>query len=260
MAANLSSDQATRVLSHEERSTYDELGYVIVPNVFPAAELSAIDFEIDRVTEQMLADRRRRRRTADEEASLITQLGMRSPVSQKVAQDERVLTLIQNIVTPGIAIYSIKLVAKPPFTDIPCHWHQDDAYYVKHSQSQTRMSVWIPLQDAHKANGCLWVVPKSHTWGLQQHSNKDHGVCRLSMHETEIEAIVEEQAIPVAVPAGAAVLFSARLWHGSKGNNTEKVRRAFITSYQEATAVGGNGAQWKILRAATNAPTNAAIK
>jgi hypothetical protein len=33
--------------------------------------------------------------------------------------------------------------------------------------SKTRMSVWIPLQDADERNGCLWVVPGSHTWGLQ---------------------------------------------------------------------------------------------
>jgi ectoine hydroxylase-related dioxygenase (phytanoyl-CoA dioxygenase family) len=52
------------------------------------------------------------------------------------------------------------------------------------------------------------------------------------------------------VKAGSAVLFSALLWHGSKGNRTEQVRRAFITSYQEATVPRGNGEQWKIVRAA----------
>ena len=66
--------------------------------------------------------------------------------------------LVEAIVTPGIAIYSVKLIAKPPFMDVPCHWHQDDAYYVKQSQSQTRMSVWVPLQDAHEQNGCLYAV------------------------------------------------------------------------------------------------------
>jgi len=31
---------------------------------------------------------------------------------------------------------------------------------------------------------------------------------------------------------------------------TGQRRRAFIVSYQEATAQGGNGAQWQVLRAA----------
>jgi len=249
----LTSHHGLRTLSAEERAVYDELGYVVVPDVFPADELTEIDEEIDRLEERLLAERRRRsEQRGDEEppTGIIVQLGLRSPVCQQVAQDERVLTLIEDIVTPGIAIFSVKLVTKPPLTDITCHWHQDDAYYVKNSSSQTRMSVWVPLQDSHERNGCLWVVPKSHHWGLQPHGRKDSGQCRLAMDEREIEVVVRDQAIPVPVPAGAAVLFSAGLWHGSKGNQTTANRRAFITSYQEATVPRGNGDQWKILRPA----------
>ena len=276
--APLETAQTARRLTAEERQTYDELGYVIVPDVFPPDELNEIDREIDRLLEKMEAERRARgeqlsTRAAGaqgvrgagggarepqparpsghhEETGSILQLGLRSPVCQQVAEDERVLTLIEDIVKPGIAIYSVKLIAKPPFTDLPCHWHQDDAYYVRQSQSETRMSVWVPLQDAHEQNGCLWIVPESPKWGLQEHSNKSYGQCRLSMDDDAIQEVLDKQAIPVPVKAGSAVLFSALLWHGSKGNQTGSVRRAFITSYQEA-GPKGNGDQWKIVRAAS---------
>ena len=256
----------TRTLTAEERRTYDELGYVIVPDVFPADELEEIDREIDRLLIKLEGERRARGEARAEQAKRdggptaglgghheetgsILQLGLRSPVCQQVAEDARVMDLIEEIVAPGIAIYSVKLIAKPPFMDVPCHWHQDDAYYVKQSQSQTRMSVWVPLQDAHEQNGCLYVVPKSHEWGLQKHENKDFGQCRYSMDEDEIREVLDKQAIPVPVKAGSAVLFSALLWHGSKGNQTSTVRRAFITSYQEV-GPRGNGDQWKVVRAA----------
>jgi ectoine hydroxylase-related dioxygenase (phytanoyl-CoA dioxygenase family) len=252
--------QTARRLTAEERRTYDELGYVIVPDVFPANELEEIDAEIDRLLEKMEAERRARGEVRaeqtparpsghHEETGSILQLGLRSPVCQQVAEDARVMDLIEDIVTPGIAIYSVKLIAKPPFMNVPCHWHQDDAYYVKQSQSETRMSVWVPLQDAHEQNGCLYIVPKSHEWGLQEHQNKDSGQCRYSMDDEKIQEILDERAIPVPVKAGSAVLFSALLWHGSKGNETGKVRRAFITSYQEA-GPRGNGEQWKVVRPA----------
>jgi ectoine hydroxylase-related dioxygenase (phytanoyl-CoA dioxygenase family) len=245
---------AARLMSAEERRQYDELGYVVVPDVIPPDELAAIDREIDRLLEKLLDERRERGmargNSHHEETGSILQLGLRSPVCQQVAEDARVLDLIQGIVRPGIAIYSVKLIAKPPFTDVPCHWHQDDAYYVKQSQSRTRMSVWVPLQDAHERNGCLYVVPKSHEWGLQEHANKDHGQCRYSMDDAAIQEVLDKQAIPVPVKAGSAVLFSALLWHGSKGNETDTVRRAFITSYQEATVPRGNGDQWKVVRPA----------
>ncbi len=182
-----------------------------------------------------------------EESGSILQLGLRSEVCQRVAEDARVLDLIEGIVQPGIAIYSVKLIAKPPHADIVCHWHQDDAYYVKQSESQTRMSVWVPLQDAHERNGCLWVMPESHKWGLQSHTSYDYGLCRTAMRYEDVDV---SKAIPVPVTAGSAVLFSALLWHYSKGNETDAVRRAFITSYQEATVARGNGDQWKILREA----------
>lgn len=241
-----------RPLTPAERATYDDLGYVVVPDVIPPAELAMIDREVDEVEQGLLHERRRRRGASDGEppTGVLLQLGMRSDVCQQVAQDERVLALIEDIVQPGVAIFSIKLITKPPLTDIPCHWHQDDAYYVRRSESTTRMSVWLPLQASHEGNGCLWVVPRSHQWGLQVHSKRDWGQCRFAMDPAEVGRIVAEQAVPVPVPAGAAVLFSARLWHGSKGNSTNTRRRAVITSYQEATALAGNGAQWKVLRPA----------
>src|SRR5687767_2969893 len=255
----LETAQHTRRLSAEERQTYDELGYVIIPDVIPPDELSQIDREIDRLLAKMEAERRARGEARDaqppkpsghhEETGSILQLGLRSPVCQQVAEDDRVMTLIEDIVKPGIAIFSVKLIAKPPFMDVPCHWHQDDAYYVRRSQSETRMSVWVPLQDAHEKNGCLYIVPESPKWGLQRHANKDYGQCRYSMDEDAIRETLDKQAVPVPVKAGSAVLFSALLWHGSKGNQTETVRRAFITSYQEA-GPEGNGDQWKVVRPA----------
>ena len=48
--------------------------------------------------------------------------------------------------------------------------------------------------------------------------------------------------------AGSIVLFSARIWHHSGSNQSDRLRRAFIVTYQEAAVVGGNEQQWKILR------------
>jgi phytanoyl-CoA hydroxylase len=241
--APVASESPTRRLSAEERRTYDALGYVVIPDVFPPAELEALDHEIDRLLDSGASTVR---------PGWIHQLGLRSDVTRYFAQDPRLLSLIDQIVHPGIAIYSAKLAAKLPHNPEVCHWHQDDAYYVKQSQSQTRMSVWVPLQAAHERNGCLWVLPESHLWGLQPHVNYDYGQCRTAMRYEDVDV---SKAIPVPVSAGSVVLFSALLWHYSKGNETDQTRRAFIVSYQEATAARGNGDQWKILRPAPDSLT-----
>lgn len=236
-----------RTLTLEERHEYEERGFVVVPDVFPLDQLDALDREIERILARPGAD--------EVSPGWILQLGLRSEVTRAFIEDKRILHLIEDIVTPGIAVYSAKLTAKMPHSDEVCHWHQDDAYYKRHSDSETRMSVWVPFQDSDERNGCLWVVPGSHRWGFQSHGHMDYGQCRTAMNPDELDL---SGAIPVRVRAGAAVLFSALTWHSSQGNRTDRVRRAFIISYQEATVPRGNGDQWKILRPADGTRQTAA--
>jgi len=231
-------------LTAAQLAEYYQQGYVLVPDLFPAEELTVIDQEIDRI----LAAKQARREGLDEHTQhgWVMSLGLASEITRNFCQDERILDLIQDIVKPGIAIYSAKLASKEPYDDTICHWHQDDAYYVKHSASQARMSIWVPLSDTTVEQGCLQVVPGSHKWGLQPASPKEGGLCRLGL-DVSVDL---DKRIYVPVKAGSILLFSALLWHASEGNKTGQRRRAFIVSYQEATAKRGNGQQWKILRPA----------
>jgi ectoine hydroxylase-related dioxygenase (phytanoyl-CoA dioxygenase family) len=217
---------------------------VVVPDVVPVDELAAIDAELDRLLPEY-EDR------AGHRPGWIMQVGAHSDVTRRVAEDPRLLSLIDTIVQPGIAIHSTKLVAKVPHSDIVCHWHQDEAFYTKPddpaTHSRTRMSIWLPLQNADERNGCLWVVPGSHRWGLNDFELVDYGQCRRKL---TAEEYANEHAVPVRVPAGSAVLFSGYTWHHSKGNATDRVRRAFIVSYQEATLTR-HGQEWRILRPAS---------
>lgn len=232
-----------RRLTAEERRTYDDSGFVIVPGTFAPEELDAIDREIDRLLEVPGND------AGGIHPTWIFQVARRSEIAGRLAEDERLLGLIEDIVAPGIAIHSTKLVPKLPHAGDVCHWHQDDAFYLNPDDpdtvSRTRMSVWVPLADADERNGCLWVVPGSHRWGLQDYHMTHTGQCRKVIDR---EAYAHEHGVPLRVGAGSVVLFSALLWHHSKDNQTDRVRRAFIVSYQEAAVPRGAGEQWKILR------------
>ena len=176
----------------------------------------------------------------------IMRLGRQTEMTEQFCRDERILDYVGSVVQPGIAIYSAKLVTKDPQDPTECLWHQDDAYYRQNSESSCRMSIWVPLQDTRVEHGCLQVIPGSHKRGLSPASPKPHGTCSLSIDDP----IDEENKIYVPMKAGDMLLFSALLWHHSVGNTTDQRRRAFIVSYQEATATGGNADQWQILRTA----------
>jgi len=231
-----------RTLTVDELEHYHREGYVVVEDLFPQEDLREIDEDLDTFMRQEQYESFKS--AGDNTQGWIMKLGLSTPKAAAFCADARILDLIEPIVYPGIAIYSAKLVAKAPHDGTICHWHQDDAYYTQMSQSETRMSVWIPLQDTTRAHGCLQVLPGSHRRGLQPYSKKEGGTCNLSI-DTSIDV---ENRIYLPAPAGSIVLFSALLWHASDGNETAQRRRAFIVSYQEATVQGGNTNQWHILR------------
>jgi len=240
----------SRRLSPEELASYKENGFVVVPGLFPLGELIEVDRELDRLVSEAeeVGETGIGQNGSHRNKGWLLQLGLRSEITQRFAKDERVIDLIEDIVKPGIAIYSAKLTAKMPNSTDICHWHQDNAYYNTHVSSETRMSTWIPLTDVNEENGCLWVVPGSHKNGVQEHGQFG-GQCPKSIGPADMEA---EGAIPCQMEAGSILLFSSDLWHHSEGNGTDQVRRAFIVSYQEATVPRGNGDQWKILRSSDN--------
>lgn len=234
-----------RRLTPDEICSYDRNGFLEIADFFPVRELQALNDEIDRLRDATKTDG-----PSGAGRNSILQLGLRSPLMQKVCEDERILTLIESMVKPGIAIYSAKMVEKLPYDEAVCHWHQDEAYYRKNSISPCRMSIWLPLQDCDEENGCIWMVPGSHRRGLRsayQIETGKTGHCALGFAPGETELT---GAIPIRARRGSIILFHALTWHRSLGNQTRQHRRAFIVSYQDALAPRGNGAQHKILRGA----------
>jgi ectoine hydroxylase-related dioxygenase (phytanoyl-CoA dioxygenase family) len=226
-----------RTLRPDEVAAYERDGFLLVEEVIPVAELEAMDREIDRIEAEA---------EPHENKGWILRLGLRSERTRAFAEDPRLVALVEDVVGPGLAIFSVKLTAKPAGCPEVCHWHQDDVYYNAFVLSRARMSVWVPLSDSTEANGGLWVLPGSHRRGLAEHGAYG-GQCSKSMGPAEMPV---EGAVPVPMKAGGVLLFSACLWHHSKGNATDRMRRAFVISYQEATVRGGNRDQWKVLKEA----------
>jgi ectoine hydroxylase-related dioxygenase (phytanoyl-CoA dioxygenase family) len=241
-----------RRLSSAELSEYRTNGYLVIPDVFDAADLALMSAEMDRLLPSC-GD------PADFREGWILGVGNKSENAAAFVEDPRVLALMEDIVQPGIATCASKLVTKMPHAEYVCHWHQDDAFFCTSPAlaSDVRLSTWIPLQDADETNGCLWVVPGSHKAGLQPFEDVDWGQCRRRIAAPDPATI--GRGIPVPAKAGSVVFLDAKLWHHSGRNHTDWPRRALIASYQEATlpeapphrpAGAKPGPMWRVLRPA----------
>ena len=106
-------------------------------------------------------------------------------------------------------------------------WHQDSQYVdqstigkkEKHTAHLHMVTVWVPLVEATVDNGCCWVMPGSHRWGLLDGA-------RGADSNVRMEEDVEARGTPVAVPLkpGGALFMSNLCIHTSKLNTTKDCR------------------------------------
>ena len=106
-------------------------------------------------------------------------------------------------------------------------WHQDSHYFdqtevhkmEKHTEDLHMVSVWVPLVPATLENGCCWVIPGSHRWGLLDAMRGEDRNVRIS---EDVEA--RGTPVPVPVKVGGAFFFTNLTVHASKQNTTRHCR------------------------------------
>jgi len=107
--------------------------------------------------------------------------------------------------------------------------HQDQ-YYLR-VQPGTCMAAWLALDPCDEANGCLQVVPGSHTWPMLCTETADTSI---SFTNTTVPLPEGTPVAPVIMDAGDVMFFNGSLVHGSFPNSTtDRFRRSLIGHYVE---------------------------
>jgi polysaccharide pyruvyl transferase WcaK-like protein len=126
----------------------------------------------------------------------------------------------------AISIFRAMVMNKPAGqgTDLP--WHQDGGH-VWALDRDPLVTVWVALDPATRANGCVEVIPGSHRLGL------------LSLYGSTVadEDVARhcppERVHPLEVESGHAVVLHNWLIHRSGVNPTSAPRRAFTVCYMD---------------------------
>ncbi len=102
------------------------------------------------------------------------------------------------------------------------NFHQDNNY-THFDDGMKGINIWFALIDMTPENGCLMMVPRSHTGGQLESENVGDGH-RTVKHEPK-------DFLPVRMRAGDAVAFSRLTVHGSGPNTTADPRVAYAVQY-----------------------------
>jgi len=147
-----------------------------------------------------------------------------SMLSADLAYRATVHRVIKDVLTPRVAqllpgyrfCICNFLVKEPQQSDEGVvQVHQDPTFVDEDRYSS--VGIWIPLVDTDATNG-IAVLPGSHRW-----NDGPRSFVGWSPYAS-LSARLLEQATPVPIRAGSALVFSQKLFHGSRANRSRTTR------------------------------------
>jgi len=106
-------------------------------------------------------------------------------------------------------------------------WHQDSHYFGPDTAKQRLISVWIPLVDTDEKNGCMQVIPKSHSWGyVEAEMDPDHQSYRPLQDPTE-----RGDPFSCEMKVGDVLMFGNLTLHRSLSNTSDHTRWSIDVRY-----------------------------
>ena len=152
----------------------------------------------------------------------------------------RLIDAVEQIVGPEVLSNPIQHVRiKPPERLLPAEfrnslvgqtdWHQDQGVALPEVDETDMLTVWLPITDATIENGCLCVVPRSHSQGLVTHC-PGRTEARKGLHIPD--EIRGTDYTPVPIRRGGALFLHRRTMHASLRNLSDGARWSYDLRYQ----------------------------
>jgi len=223
-------------ISQQQVEFFNRNGYVIVENILSPEEVDYYRNVYEDFLENKIDASRFRsdlggfvegdKPLASKER--ITQIMLPSRLMPELLErslHKKTMMVARQLLGDDMALDFDMLIDKAPYSNTPTPWHQDCAYWISMPDIRAA-SCWVALDDAVKENGCMWYVPGSHLLPVRAHRPAGKGGGALECDAEEAEGTAVE------IKAGSCVWHHGGTLHYSRGNSTDKRRRAFINNFR----------------------------
>lgn len=237
---------STTVLTDAQREQYTRDGYFVVRKLVPETDLSTYYRRFEDLASKredashlllMWDVALKGERVWKPEAVTKVQDFVLDPVLFGYAQHPAVTSVVRGVIGEEIKAVHTMLINKPPDpgTKTSRHPLHQDLYYFPFRPVEKILAAWTAIAPCTRENGCLAVVPGSHTTDLLEHGYPDweggvnggyHGI----LNYTPPAELVHLEMEP-----GDTVFFHPLLVHGS-GANRSKGCRAAISAHYASTS------------------------
>ena len=144
-----------------------------------------------------------------------------------------VLDLVEPLVGPDIALWTSHFISKEPYVGRSTPWHEDSAYWEGRLGEYDRIvTVWLAIGPSNRDNGCMRVIPGTHSNGFSQYRTVDKTD---QTFDQEIAEVDESRAVDFELERGQCSLHDGRIVHGAKPNKSSIRRTGYTMRYFPAS-------------------------
>jgi ectoine hydroxylase-related dioxygenase (phytanoyl-CoA dioxygenase family) len=217
-------------LADEQIQQYQQNGFLAIESFLDASELQKWREVTDEAVRQRLEAGGLTNKNADDYYSQVFTQCIRLADTHagmcELMFDSRLGEIAGTLAgVEGVRIWHDQALIKPPYGN-PTAWHLDNPYWS--FSSRDSISIWVALDDATLANGCMWYLPGTHKLARWDNASIGQNMRDIFKFYPEWESI---EAVAVPVPAGSAVFHNGLTAHGAGANMTPRPRRAMTCAY-----------------------------
>ena len=231
-------------ITASQQRQFHELGYIILERVIPPALLEMLRSECDHAVAEM----DRQMDEAGTEVINISHRGKRYFVSQCAGERQRLRTFLFGDLMAKVCratlgdeadLHNDQFVVKGRDEGMKFSWHQDSGYVGHHvGDHRPFLTCWCALDDAHEANGSIYVLPFDRAGTRQR---VEH-VIEPGTND-KVGYFGDDPGDLVQAPAGSIVAFASTLFHRSGPNLTEHLRRVYLAIYSAEPIMARDGSK-----------------
>ncbi|XP_078275575.1 phytanoyl-CoA dioxygenase, peroxisomal [Rhinoraja longicauda] len=147
-----------------------------------------------------------------------------------------ILKYVECFTGPDIMAMHTMLINKPPDSGMKTSRHplHQDLHYFPFRPAQQIVCAWTAMERVHRDNGCLVVLPGTHTGSLRPHVYPDWPGGVNKMYHGIHGYDPSHRRLGLEMDKGDTVFFHPLLIHGSGANGTTGFRKAISCHYASA--------------------------
>ena len=142
---------------------------------------------------------------------------------------DEVVDLVEPFIGPDIALWASHFICKEPRTGRASPWHEDSHYWKGRFETFPGIvTIWLAIDPADRENGCMKVIPGTHTDADGEYEKVDHAV---NTFGSRIKAVDESKTVYFELKSNQCSFHDARIVHGADPNQSDRRRCGYTMRY-----------------------------